>query len=92
MKSVIQRVSSASVQVNNKIISAIQSGYLILLGIEKNDNQADIDYLVRKTTNLRIFEGTKSAKPISKPNLFIISQCKVIWTNFTLGFLSRDLS
>ena len=52
MKSVIQRVSSASVQVNNKIISAIQSGYLILLGIEKNDDQADIDYLVRKTTNL----------------------------------------
>ena len=59
MKSVIQRVSSASVQVNNKMISTIQNGYLILLGIEKNDDQIDIDYLVRKTINLRIFEDSE---------------------------------
>ena len=78
MKSVIQRVSSASVQVNNKIISAIQTGYLILLGIEKNDDQTDIDYLVRKTINIRIFEDSEkkmnsSIKDI-KGMILVVSQ------------------
>ena len=45
MKVVIQRVSKASVSVDNKIIASIQQGVLILLGIEAQDTQVDIDWL-----------------------------------------------
>ena len=56
MKSVIQRVSSASVTVADKKISEIGSGFLILLGIAREDEEGDIDYLVKKTVGLRIFK------------------------------------
>ena len=61
MKAVIQRVSSASVTVANKKISEIGFGLLILLGITQKDEERDIDYLVKKTAGLRIFndEGQK---------------------------------
>ena len=55
MKAVIQRVSKASVTVEGKLISKIQAGLLILLGIENDDNKDDIKWLSRKITNLRIF-------------------------------------
>jgi len=55
MRVVVQRVTSASVVVDGKTISAIKSGMLILLGIEEADNQEDIDWLVKKTSQLRIF-------------------------------------
>ena len=56
MKAVIQRVSSASVAVANKKISKIGFGLLILLGIAQEDEERDIDYLVKKTAELRIFK------------------------------------
>lgn len=55
MKAVIQRVSSASVVVNNKTISQIGLGFLVLLGIEDSDSQDDIAWLSNKIVNLRIF-------------------------------------
>ncbi|TDE03647.1 D-aminoacyl-tRNA deacylase [Flavobacterium sandaracinum] len=55
MKVVIQRVSSASVTIDNKIVADIQKGLLVLVGIEDADNQEDIDWLVNKITNIRIF-------------------------------------
>ena len=55
MKAVIQRVSSASVSVANKKISNIGIGLLILLGVAKGDVKKDIDYLAKKTAELRIF-------------------------------------
>lgn len=55
MKIVIQRVSSASVEIGNKIVAEIQVGILILVGIEDLDNQEDIDWLISKIVNLRIF-------------------------------------
>ena len=55
MKVVIQRVLSASVSANNKQISSINQGLLILLGVLKEDTPADLDYLVNKTIGLRIF-------------------------------------
>jgi D-tyrosyl-tRNA(Tyr) deacylase len=55
MKAVIQRVSQASVTIANKIVAEINSGLLILIGIEDADNQEDIDWLVSKIINLRIF-------------------------------------
>lgn len=55
MRLVIQRVSSASVKVDNSVVSQIANGLLILVGIEEADNGEDIDWLVKKTCQLRIF-------------------------------------
>jgi len=56
MKAVIQRVLSASVFVDSEKISSICRGLLILLGVEKDDDPTDLDYLVKKTVVLRIFK------------------------------------
>ena len=56
MKAVIQRVKSASVSVDDKIIGEIAVGFLILLGVEQSDTQDDLNYLVKKTIGLRIFK------------------------------------
>lgn len=55
MRVVVQRVTKASVTVDEKQISAIESGLLILVGIENLDSQEDIDWLSNKIVNLRIF-------------------------------------
>ncbi|MFA8299521.1 MAG: D-aminoacyl-tRNA deacylase [Hyphomicrobiales bacterium] len=55
MRVVIQRVSSASVTIDQKTKSEINHGLLILLGIEHEDEQADIDWLCAKISKLRIF-------------------------------------
>ncbi|WP_440069931.1 D-aminoacyl-tRNA deacylase [Tenacibaculum discolor] len=70
MKIVIQRVSKASVTIENKKVAEIQNGLLILLGIVNEDTQEDIKWLSNKITNLRIFnddEGVmnKSIKDIN---------------------------
>lgn len=56
MKVVIQRVSSASVAVDGKTEGAIQRGFLLLVGVEEKDDETDVTYLVRKISNLRVFE------------------------------------
>jgi D-tyrosyl-tRNA(Tyr) deacylase len=55
MRVVLQRVASASVTVEDKIVGEIQKGILVLVGIEDADRQEDIDWLVTKITQLRIF-------------------------------------
>jgi|SRR6056297_557352 len=55
MRTVLQRVSKASVTVDGKVISSIKNGLLVLLGIEDADTQEDIDWLTSKIVNLRIF-------------------------------------
>jgi D-tyrosyl-tRNA(Tyr) deacylase len=55
LKTVIQRVSSASVTIESKIVAEIQHGLLVLIGIEEADSQEDIVWLCQKIANLRIF-------------------------------------
>lgn len=55
MRAVIQRVSNASVTVENKVTGKIGSGLLVLIGIETDDNQEDLSWLTAKLVNLRIF-------------------------------------
>ena len=55
MRIVIQRVSEASVTIDQQVAGEIQTGLLVLLGIEDADSQEDIDWLVKKLVNLRIF-------------------------------------
>jgi D-tyrosyl-tRNA(Tyr) deacylase len=59
MRTVIQRVSRASVTIDGKVKSAIQKGLLVLAGIEDSDNQEDIAYLCRKIVQLRIFDDER---------------------------------
>ena len=55
MKFVIQRVTHAKVEVEQKIIGSIQNGYLVLIGIAEDDNEEIADKLVKKLLGLRIF-------------------------------------
>ena len=78
MKAVIQRVSSASVTIENEISAQIQSGLLIFVGIENADSNEDIIWLSSKIANLRIFadenEGmNKSVKDIDG-EILVVSQ------------------
>ena len=56
MRIVIQRVTQASVTIDERVKASIGKGYLILLGIEERDGQEDIDWLVKKVINLRVFD------------------------------------
>ncbi|REC53811.1 D-tyrosyl-tRNA(Tyr) deacylase [Chryseobacterium piscium] len=55
MKAVIQRVSEASVKVEGNIVGEINTGFMLLIGIDENDEKTDADWLVQKILNLRIF-------------------------------------
>ncbi len=55
MRAVIQRVSHASVTINGSVKSQIQQGFLILLGICNEDSSEDVEWLVKKIANLRVF-------------------------------------
>lgn len=65
MKVVIQRVSSSSVTINKKKVADIKVGLLVLVGIVNEDTQEDIDFLIRKTANLRIFNDENQVMNLS---------------------------
>lgn len=65
MRAVIQRVSSASVHINGEVAGAIQSGLMILLGIEDADSSQDIEWLSSKIINLRIFNDETGVMNLS---------------------------
>ena len=56
MRIVIQRVTEASVTIEGTVKSAIGKGYLILLGVCEEDNEEDVDWLVKKVAGLRVFD------------------------------------
>lgn len=64
MKFVIQRVTQASVTVNQEVIGEIQKGFMVLIGVSDSDNEEIADKMIRKMTGLRIFED-QDGKPIS---------------------------
>ena len=78
MKVVIQRVSAASVTIDNKIVANINQGLLVLVGIEDADNQDDIDWLVSKIVHLRIFADDNNVMNLSvkdiNGNIIVVSQ------------------
>lgn len=81
MKAVIQRVTEANVKVDGKIVGSIQNGLLVLVGFTKEDNDKDIDYIVDKVINLRIFDDEN--KVMNKSLLDINGQILSI-SQFTL--------
>ena len=56
MRGVVQRVNRASVSVDGKVISKIDKGIMLLLGIEANDDEKDLEYIIKKVSKLRIFD------------------------------------
>ena len=78
MKAVIQRVSRASVDVNDETIGKIGRGFLVLLGVANEDTDEDMDYLVKKITQMRIFEDEAGKMNLSMKDvggeILIISQ------------------
>lgn len=65
MRVVAQRVTQASVTINNQVFSSIQNGLLILLGIEDSDTSEDINWLCNKLLNLRIFGDAEGVMNLS---------------------------
>ena len=65
MRTVIQRVSGASVSIDGKIKSSIKNGLLVLVGIEDADNDTDVDWLCSKIIQLRIFNDTQGVMNLS---------------------------
>ncbi len=76
MKAVLQRVSKASVKVDGEVVGAIDDGFLVFLGVGHGDTREDIDYLVRKVVNMRVFGEEKfdlSIKDVGG-SLLVVSQ------------------
>lgn len=78
MRVVIQKVKKASVTVEGKTIAEINKGLLILVGIENADTDEDIEYLVKKITQLRIFDDENGVMNLSvkdvEAELIVVSQ------------------
>jgi len=81
MKAVIQRVASASVTVEGEVVSAIESGLLILVGIEDEDAIEDVVWLSKKIVNLRIFNDEDG---VMNKSLLAIDGDAIIVSQFTL--------
>ncbi len=81
MRAVIQRVSSASVNVDGRVVSSIGKGLLILLGVDQNDQQEDIEWLASKIVGLRIFSDTEQKINL---NLADVGGAVLVVSQFTL--------
>ncbi len=82
MKALLQRVTSASVVVEDKVIAEIGMGLLVFLGVEKGDSVKDLDYLAGKIRNARIFDDK-----VGKMNLSVadVSGELLVVSQFTLA-------
>ena len=78
MRVVVQRVKHASVTINGTVNGKINNGFLVLLGVHSTDSEQDVDYLVKKVTNLRIFSDENDKMNLSLKDvngeLLIVSQ------------------
>ena len=78
MQFVIQRVTNATVLIDQKIYSSIKKGILLLMGIEEGDSEMELDYYVRKIVNLRIFNDHNHKMNYSllniKGSILVVSQ------------------
>jgi D-tyrosyl-tRNA(Tyr) deacylase len=81
MRAVIQRVDHAGVRINHQELSSINEGILVLLGVEKEDSEADADYVLEKSINLRIFEDEQGKMNRS---LLDINGSMMVVSQFTL--------
>ncbi|CAL2077509.1 D-aminoacyl-tRNA deacylase [Tenacibaculum sp. 190524A05c] len=81
MRAVIQRVTKASVTIENKKVASINSGLLILVGIVNEDTKEDIEWLTKKIANLRIFNDENN---VMNKSLLDVNGDAIIVSQFTL--------
>ena len=81
MKILIQKVSSAEVEVESKIVGKINTGFLIFMGVEEDDSLEDLSYIVRKVIGLRIFEDSAGKMNL---NLEQVNGSLLLVSQFTL--------
>ena len=81
MRAVNQRVKEASIRIDDEIVSCITNGYLIYLGVEQEDKQEDLDYLLKKTKGLRIFSDSSGKMNL---NLVDVGGEILVVSQFTL--------
>ena len=86
MKVLVQKVLSASVTVENKVVSQIGNGFLLFVGVEKGDTTAQADYLAKKVANFRIFTDENDKMNLSLQD---VSGAVLAVSQFTLA---ADLS
>lgn len=86
MRVVVQRVKKASVEVGNSVVSFINHGMVILLGIEINDNENDIDWTTKKLSQLRIFDD--ESRTMNK-SLVDVKGDVIVISQFTLHALTK---
>lgn len=65
MRAVVQRVSEAGVEVSGRVVGRIGRGFLVLLGVGQSDSEDDLQYMVDKIVNLRVFEDEKGKMNLS---------------------------
>ncbi len=82
MRAVIQRVKNASVTVDGNLTGRIGHGILIYLGVDTGDDESDLDYIVKKTVNLRIFSDDEGKM---NKSLLDISGSVLLVSQFTLS-------
>ena len=86
MKALLQRVSKAGVKINGRSVAEIRKGMLVFLGVVKGDTENDLDYLVKKVAQLRIFEDAERKMNLSvqdiRGEVLVVSQ-------FTLAASTR---
>lgn len=81
MKAILQRVSNARVDIENKTVGQIEKGFLILLGVENGDEQRDAEVLAAKISGLRIFTDENDKMNLS---LTDVGGGVLVISNFTL--------
>ena len=86
MKAVLQRVSQASVTIQAEVVAQIESGLLVLIGIEDTDNNEDIEWLSAKIVNLRIFADENDVMNLSLKD---INGDMIVVSQFTLHALTK---
>jgi D-tyrosyl-tRNA(Tyr) deacylase len=88
MRTVIQRVSKASVTINSEVKSSIGKGYLVLLGCENADTEEDIQWLAKKICGLRVFDDENGVMNKSildtGGDILVVSQF-TLWASYKKG-------
>ena len=82
MRAVVQRVSSARVRVGDRLVGAIGRGLLVLVGVGREDDEADLRYVAGKIRDMRVFEG-EAGKPMDRSVVDVGGSVLVV-SQFTL--------
>ena len=85
MMAVVQRVTSAAVTVDDRIVGQIERGLLVFVGVERGDGPADVDYIAHKIRDLRVFEDpTESSRHLNR-SVADVSGGVLVVSQFTLA-------